>query len=533
MIMIDKLNALTIRFPKWSCFIIGLIAAFAMPPFHIWPLLAFGLSMAVIIVSRQSNPWRGGWCAFYFGVGFFTMGLWWVANALMLDLTEYWWAIGFSILGLPVLLSLLWFVAGYVACRLARPHTLARGVLFLTLLCAAEYGRAFNLSGFPWNLFGYMWGNVPPLMQLASLGGAYFVTALTVLWMGLPALARLASFDAEHARKRVLVLAGVTLVTFIGGYTWGALRLVNHPTQMRTDVGVAIVQPNITPDEKWEVDKTLPHFMRHVNIAQQAIDTKNIKDGGFKTVLLVWPETSLEERLIMTVPEAPQALIKLMGNHPYQTRLVSGLWREVPAETPGRLPGYFNSIGVVSVTSDGKLNLDDLYDKHHLVPFGEYVPLEKTLGLTPLVGFAGFGWGSGPKVLRSDGMPPVSPMICFEAIFPWYGASQGAEWLVNTSNDGWYGNTAGPYQHLVMTQFRAIEQGKPVARSATTGISALIDPYGRVVQSLPYNRSGFIAGALPAYLRQGTLYTMFGEALFFLMLTVGAAVFIHLRMRKI
>ncbi len=527
--MIQKLNALTLRWPKWSCFFMGLVSAFAMPPFHVWPALALGLSMAVIIIGRQGNPWRGGWCTFFYGVGFFTMGLWWIANALLLDLTDYWWAIVFSVFGLPVLLSLLWFVAGYVTCRFTRPNTLARGLLILTTIAAAEYGRAFNLSGFPWNLFGYMWSNVPPVMQLASLGGAYFVTALTFLWMGFPALARLASPSV----RRVVILAAVVLTTFVGGYVWGAIRLAYHPTTYRDDIAVAIVQPNLTPDEKWEADAALPHFMRHVNISEQALDSIKDPEGKIKSVAIVWPETSLDERLLLTVPEAPKALLALMGGHPYQTRLVSGLWREVASDTGTHMPNYYNSIGAVSVTSDNKLNLDDLYDKHHLVPFGEYVPLEETLGLTPLVGFAGFKWGTGPKVLHSSGLPPFAPMICFEAIFPWYATSPGAEWLVNTSNDGWYGNTAGPYQHLTMTQFRAVEQGKPVARSATTGISAVIDPYGRVVQSLDYHRRGYLVSALPTYIEKGTLYAMFGESLFFLMIALGVAVFLHLRLKQI
>jgi apolipoprotein N-acyltransferase len=174
--------------------------------------------------------------------------------------------------------------------------------------------------------------------------------------------------------------------------------------------------------------------------------------------------------------------------------------------------------------------LDDVYYKHHLVPFGEFLPLEDVLNLTPLVGFAGFQRGPGPRVLRGHDLATgIAPMICFEAIFPWYAKSPDADWLVNTSNDGWYGNTPGPYQHLAMTRLRAIEQGIPVVRSATTGISAVIDAYGRIIESLPYGTEGSIVTPLPSKTAVQTPYSQYGESLFFIAFTICCCVFLGSR----
>ncbi|MCB1537477.1 MAG: apolipoprotein N-acyltransferase [Rhodospirillales bacterium] len=512
--------------PKLSVTVAGAMAAYAMAPFYIWPLMMLALCVYVLAMARITSPWRGAWTTFFFGMGFFTFGLWWIVNALMMDIRQYWWALGFSILGLPVLLSLLWFVAGWLAVRLTPPGGLARAVATLTLLMAAEYGRAFNLSGFPWNLFGYMWADVPALMQSAAIGGAYYVTFMTSLWMALPALLWL----ARPSRRRQVVIAVIGIGSFAASFAWGAWRLAEHPATPREDTAVVIVQPNITPDEKWRPEDAVEHFKTHIDLTRDGLSELDQHQPPFMDVAVVWPETALDEQMVMGVPEVPKLLVETLRGHPYRAAMVTGLWREDGTDSLNQ-PNYYNSVGDISLVG-GKLNLDDVYNKHHLVPFGEYIPLEQTLHMKPIVGFAGFKWGTGPKVLQSPVVPPVAPMICFEAIFPWYGKSEGAQWLVNTSNDGWYGDTAGPYQHLAMTRFRAVEQGKPVIRSATTGISAVIGPYGRVLRSVAFNHAGYIALALPDYIKGGTLYTYWGETPFFALLAAGLIVAAFLRLRN-
>lgn len=526
----DKFVTFTARFPKLTCLVAGSISALAMAPTFWWPMLMIGLSAFVVVMGHTQKPIQGAWRTFIFGMGFFTFGLYWVANALLMKLEDYWWAMVFSILGLPLLLSLLWFVAGWISIRFSRPGSLARATLLLTLLAVAEYGRAFNLTGFPWNLFAYTWGSNLPVMQIASIGGAYLLTLLTMFWMATPALAW-----TVRARKRAcLGVVAVCAASFVAAFAYGALRTSSHPTVLRTDAATLIVQPNITQDEKWETDKTVEHFMRHITIMEKGL-ASIAPDPALKSVAVVWPETSLEEQLLLGVPAVPKAVVDQMSGKPFAVALVSGLWREQENKIPGdrQKANYYNSVAILSLDGAGELKLDDLYDKHHLVPFGEFLPMEQLLDLTPLVGFAGFRWGDGPKVLHSPATPPVAPMICFEAIFPWYAHSHGADWLVNTSNDGWYGNAPGPYQHLTMTRFRAVEQGKPISRAATTGISAVIDSYGRIIQSLPYEDQGSIFSYLPKTSDTPTIYSQFRESVFFLMIVLCVGFYILFRHKDI
>jgi len=522
--MIARLKDFPFRFPVLSSILLGAFSMLAMPPTSFWPALMIGFSIMIVLMGRVTNPWKGAWCVFGFGMGFFTLSLWWIVNALMIDIEVYWWAMGFSILGLPVLLSICWFIAGWLTIRFSRPQSFERAILFITLLALAEYGRAFNLTGFPWNLFGYIWINIPPLAQLAALGGAYFVTVVTMYWMALPAFLH---YTKTRKKLRYAIIAA-WILSVAAAFTYGAVRLQTNPTTYRDDTMAIIIQPDLKPEQKMDASSGQDMFNLHVMLTIEAFRNLDVTPNT-KTVTVIWPETALDEHLVVSVPEAETSLAGALSGHPYKVELVTGLWRQGERKANGR-PSYYNSIALISAR-DGKLQVDDMYDKHHLVPFGEFLPMEQLLGLTPLVGFAGFEWGTGTKVLSAPGVPPVSPMICFEAIFPWYGASEGADWLVNTSNDGWYKDTPGPYQHLAMTQFRAIEQGKPIMRSATTGISAVIDPYGRIVKGLPYYQQGYINSAFPTKIMDGTLYTRFGESLFFLVLGLGLAAFWHLRFR--
>lgn len=524
--MIKNIASWFARHPKWTCFLAGCLAAPAMAPTFYWPLMLVAVSAVTLVLGTIEKPLRGAWSIFAFGMGFFIFGLYWIANALLIKIEDYWWVMGFSIFGLPLLLSICWFVAGWLAVRFSKPHTLARSLLFLALLPLAEYGRAFNLTGFPWNKFGYVWGFNLPVMQIASFGGAYFLTALTIFWMAVPALV----WQSRQHKTLQRAILGIAVASFAAVYAYGVVRLEQNPTRFRDDFAVAIIQPNISQDEKWESGRELEHFMRHIDIMRNAIPA--IDALAPSIVAFVWPETSLEEQVLMGIPDAPKALLGVMGDHDYKTELVSGLWRQ-DGFNEKRRPNYYNSLAGVVIADDGRLALDTLYDKHHLVPFGEFLPLEETLDLTPVVGFAGFRRGPGPRVQVSSVVPPYAAMICFEAIFPWYAESKGAEWLVNTSNDGWYGDTPGPYQHLVMTRFRAVEQGKPIARAATTGISALIDPYGRIVDQRAYETAGSIVSKMPKTTSGPTGYSLFGELPFFILILVATSGYALLRVRNI
>lgn len=510
------------RFPKTAVLIAGALSALAMAPFFIWPLLALGVCVFVVAAASAPTPRAGGLVGFCFGMGYFTAGLHWIPNALVVDNPAFVWLVPPAMVGLPALLSLCWFAAGWFTVRFSQRGTLARSVLLLAMLAVAEYGRAFFLSGFPWNLFGYVWGFSPAMMQGAALGGIYGLTGFTIFWMATPALVW-QSFSHPKIMKPLLLAAAISVTA---AYGYGTLRLAANPPALRDDFAVLIVQPSIPQRDKWDGGKAVAHFMKHVRIGARAM-ADYTPPPGLKSLAVLWPETSLDGALLDQAPEAAQTLARMMSGHPYRVALVSGLWRRDGQDR------YYNSIGAFSVDGDGRLRLDSVYDKHHLVPFGEYLPLEDTLHLTPLVGFAGFQRGPGPRVLQSPATPPFTPLVCFESIFPWYAASGGADWIANVSNDGWYGDTPGPYQHLVMTRFRAIEQGKPLARAASTGISALIDPYGRVVARLGYDVSGSVLSRVPSPTLHRTPYDRMGNTLYFLTILGAIGFFVFFQKTKV
>ncbi len=214
--MLSKLAALSFRFPKLMCFLSGSLSALAMAPTYYWPILMAAMSLVVLVISRIERPMQGAWCIFLFGMGFFIFSLYWIANALLIKIENYWWVMGMSAFGLPLLLSICWFIAGWITVRISKPNSLARSVLFLSLLALAEYGRAYNLTGFPWNSFGYLWGFSEPMMQISSLGGAYFVTILTIFWMGLPALL----WQARAQKTIAIAFAGVAVASFVASFAF-------------------------------------------------------------------------------------------------------------------------------------------------------------------------------------------------------------------------------------------------------------------------------------------------------------------------
>lgn len=513
------------KYPKTACVIAGALCAFAMAPFYAYPLMMIGISLALAVLIKQDKASTGGWCMFAFGMGFFTLGLWWIANALLIDVKTYWWAVGFSVLGLPAVLSAFWFVPGYLATRFSKSNTLGRAVLALILLGVMEYGRAFIFTGFPWNLFGYMWAGAPAIAQTAALGGVYLLTLLTLFWMAAPVLL----WQARQHTKIFYATAFLIIASFAGAFAYGTTRLQNEVATHK-DIAVAIIQPNLKPDEKWEAKKAIANVMTHIAMTKSAIESIKPTDD-LKTVAIVWPETALDEGMLNALPDVAGMVANSLKSKDFSVELVTGLGRQTPADANNKA-GYYNSLAMLS-NADGVLRADAVYDKHHLVPFGEYIPFEEIVKLTPVVGFDGFKRGPGPRTLHANGLPGATPMICFEAIFPWYAKSDDAQWLINTSNDGWYGNTPGPYQHLAMTQFRAIEQGKPVVRAATTGVSAVIDPYGRIIESLGYEKRGTIVSALPQKLSENTLYSRTGELAFFMLLGGVFVGFLILRVKEI
>lgn len=476
----------------------GALAAAAMPPWCFWPGLFAGLGAFYVFLALIPRSRKAACaCGWLFGFGYFTCNMAWVANALLVEGNEYAWAWPLAAAGLPALLAFFPALAAALVPR-AFLSTLP-GFLYLVLaLTGAEWLRGHILTGLPWNLYGYAWTQTLPIAQLASVGGIYWLTLLTVAAAALPGFLLVWKADG---RARAAALGCLLLLTATA-YGWGAHRLDTYPAKKnRRDVLVRLVQPDIPQEDKWNPAKAGDNLDRLLSLSA----AKPV--NALFTTLIVWPETALTEFQLRD-PAAAAALRAVLSAYEGPVYLLTGYLRtEKDAQGNRR---YYNSLAVFG----RDLRTAALFDKAHLVPFGEYMPLP---GLDAVTGFTGFEKGPGPQTLSLPGVGSFSPRICYEIIFPESAASTvpPAGFVVNVTNDSWYGDSAGPRQHFAIARFRAIEEGIPVVRSANTGISGIIDPLGKIVhQNALFTAAGDDI-PLPAPLPRPTTYTTLKDRIFF------------------
>ena len=481
----------------------GLVSALAFAPLNIFPALLLAYAALVLLIDGASRERRQlsaaalvGWC---FGFGQFLAGLYWVGYAFTVDSATHAWQIPFVAVLLPGGLA----VYTAFACAVSAwfwPAGAARIFFLAGVYTIFEWLRGHVLTGFPWNLAAYAWGAVPGVMQSASLVGAYGLTLLTLL-LG----ASLADFGTRRSGAWRLPAAFVTAFVMI--WIGGEVRLaLVHPVTVQ-GVRIRLVQPDVSQAEKIPLKYRARNWMRLVDLSEAPARTT--------PTILVWPEAAPPPFLLDVSTNARRQVAALT---PRNRVLMTGDARAQP-KADGEF-AYFNSFFIFSHTGQ----LIGLYDKSHLVPFGEYLPFPRTLhalGLNKLVNMPdGFGEGPGPRTLDLPGAPKVSPLICYEIIFP--GMVVGGQrpgWIVNVTDDSWFGPSTGPYQHLLIARMRAIEEGLPVARDANTGISAVIDPLGRVQARLALGRTGFLDAELPRALPP-TLYARYRDTGFALLLVL-------------
>ena len=471
----------------------GALMALSMPPTAWWPLLFPCLSVFYVLLAPQKN-WRAFATGWLFGFGYFIVGLYWIGNALLVPGNEFKWVWPLAILGLPIGLALFTGIAAYAATRWAELKTWPGYCAFAFCLVSSEYLRGHIFTGFPWNLYGYAWANLLPMVQSVSLFGVYGLTLLSVLWGSVPGLLYLRRASVHRTSvTALLIIASIT-----GLYMWGSARLSSHPTDARDDIIIRVVQPNIPQEDKAKIERLVPNLQKLVGASA----------GDFipgMTYAIIWPETAISDFIIEDENVSDYIRTTLMQNDPKRF-LVAGTLRH---EQQNGKTIYFNGL----VTYDAALKSLDSYDKSHLVPFGEYIPFKNLIPLHPFVNFSGFTTGNGIETQTTTPLPPFSGLICYEVIFPGAVAKKmpRPEWMINVTNDGWYGDSAGPYQHLAMAVYRAVEEGVPLIRSANTGISAVIDANGRITNQLTYGTAGFIDAPLPRALHSTTPYGKFGD----------------------
>ena len=510
----DRRRRLIIRFGRIGLALLaGVVAALAHPPFGILPgLIGYPLLM---LLSERSTTTRGAfWMGWLSGFGYFFIGCWWVAEAFTVDPAQAWMA-PFAASLLPAGLGLFWGAA----CALYRrfgPSGVARVLLFAALFCLFEWLRGHVLTGFPWNPAGATWAAGSAGSQFAAVAGVYGLSVVTVA--AVAAFGPLAGPGRREARIGAAFVGGLVLVGLI---VFGSVRLSSARLAL-TDTLVRIVQADVAQESKWTPEAYQGIVDRYVNLTARPASA--LPD------VIVWPEGALPASAnSVFAAGAPEADAIARAVSPGQTLLI-GLARGEPG-TAGGPDRYFNSLFALHDEGGRGLRVAGVYDKYRLVPFGEYLPLGglmNALGVRSLVHMpADFSAGARPSPIALPNAPTVQPLICYESLYPGFtpGGTERPRWIVNVSNDAWFGRTSGPLQHLNLASYRAIETGLPVVRATPTGVSAMIDPWGRVVQDqrLEPGESGVIDARLPEP-AMPTLYGRFGDLVFWLLIAGGLLV---------
>ncbi|WP_083848182.1 apolipoprotein N-acyltransferase [Oceaniovalibus guishaninsula] len=479
------------------------MAGLGQVPFSLVAVSLAGLAAACLLVCRAPS-WRGaalaGWLI---GTGHFAITLHWIVQPFFIDIARHGWMAPFALLLCAGGFALFWAAAGALAHVTARSPA-ARALAFATAIALAELARSHVLTGFPWALVGYVWTETPAA-QIASLAGSFGLTWITLLLAAAIAIAVMRGWIAG-----ALAFAGaLTLPLGLG------LALRPPPAPLPADAPlIRLVQPNVPQAEKWDPSKAPGHFDRMLRLT-------SAPGADGPPDLIVWPETAVTWRLDPAEPGLAR-----MADAADGTPLAFGVER-----TDGWR--FFNSLAVIS---DGRIA--DVYDKHHLVPFGEFIPLgglPRLIGLRGYDALDGFGFsaGPGPRLLDLGRAGTALPLICYEAIFPQDVAAAPArpDWLLQITNDAWFGTFSGPYMHLAQARMRSIEQGLPMVRVANTGVSALIDVEGRVLAALPLGEAGRIDARLPPP-RPPTIYARTGDLPWLAAMIALLAVMVALRWRR-
>ncbi len=514
-----KRKAHPFRSRLWLALAAGGAGAVAFPPFGVWPGI-FGFGLLLHQLDKGSDPkplWRAfgtGWVA---GFAYFLISTWWVGEAFLVDIAAHGWQAPFAIFFLAGGLALLWGAAGALYRWLAPTHV-GRVLVFATVFGLIEWLRGHILTGFPWDLPGEVWraGSAPS--QGAALLGAYGMTFLTLAIGAAPGV-----WPKTGGRSQIVAigLAVAALALLWAGGAWRLSRATPPPAHA---LRLRIVQANIPQSEKWTPEALQSIIEKHIVLTGQG--------GDKQPDIAIWPEAAIPDSVEdFLAPGAwPRAAI-VDALAPGETLLFGA----VHIDSSTRPPLYYNSLLAVRRVG-GDLQMLGRYDKHHLVPFGEYMPFDKiaaAVGFKTLV-HIGDGFTPGPKsvALTVPGLAPFQPLICYEGLFPASFARTGPSpaWIANISNDAWFGETSGPWQHLNLASYRAIEEGLPVVRATPTGVSAVVDGYGRPKAILKLGEAGVIDADLPPAL-EPTLYTRWRDVPFWILCAIGAMIAVSGKIR--
>ena len=452
---------------------LGALAALALPPVHAVPVLLLSVPGLLAMLGAAPSWKRAFWVGFAWGWGFFAAGLYWITHAILTEVARFWWLVPIAVPALALPLAL--FVAGPAVLAWKARAGWPRVLVLAGAWVGFELLRGWVFTGFPWNLLGTVWAFGALPVQAAAVIGVHGLSLATVILAATPVLGRRA------------MLGGVGVVAAFALFGLARLWPAEPPPQ---PVGLLIVQGNVAQEVKWRQEQRVPILRRYIEGTREAALAALRELPEEHGLVVIWPETAVPF-LLADDPEVRQLVA---GALPQRAMLLSG---SVRAEfgAGGLARRVFNSL--VAIDPAGEVR--GVADKVTLVPFGEYMPLSGLLPIRIVQGGMDFSAGDALRPLRAGWVPPFGALICYEVIFP--GAVVPAErpaWLVNVTNDAWFGLSAGPWQHLAAARLRAVEEGLPLARAAQTGVSAVFDARGREVASIGLGETGVVMAPLPA-----------------------------------
>ena len=505
----SRLKERVMAFAGWRraliAMVLGVAATGALPPLHLLPLLVVAFTGLVWLIDGSATrraAFAAGW---WFGLGHFVSGLYWIGIALLTDPERFAWLAAPAVLAISAALALFPALVA-LAARLCEPGV--RRVLGLALAWViAEWLRGWLFTGFPWNLIGTAWTLSEAIIQFSALSGVLGLGLVTVAVAAAPS-------TFTGGRWAPTLLAGLLIAGLWGG---GMARLSAYPGGAIVEgVRLRLVQPNVAQHHKWQPEKREALFRRHLALTTGA---------GFESVThVIWPETAIP--YFIADDAARRRMIAAAT--PAGGALISGALRGV-RKTEYAPQMLFNSLHAF----DEEGRVVATYDKFHLVPFGEFVPFRNMLSLAKLThGKTDFSAGPGPRSLTVAGLPPFSALICYEAIFASAVIEPGKRpgFLLNITNDAWFGMSSGPYQHFASARLRAVEQGLPLVRVANTGITAVVDARGRITARLGMGQAGVLDADLPRALDEPTPYARWGDWWLLPIAVVGAGLLLRRRL---
>lgn len=453
---------------------LGAIAALGLAPFGIWALTPIALSVLIWRMARAPFAGTAFWHGLAGGMGWFALAMLWIVEPFLVEPEIYGWMAPFALILMALGGAMFWAVPGWIAARLV-PDWRARSLALTAGLILSDWLRGWIFTGLPWALIGHVWTDTP-VAQLAAYSGAIGLTALTLIMALLPVLIRR---PVAQPVLRFLPGAVLSILLLAGSWATGLARLA-APLPADTATRLRIVQPNAAQHLKWDIAWSEEFFRRLMQLSSEP----GARD------LVIWPETAVN----FLLNDAGEVLPAM--SQAADAPLALGIQRREGSR-------YYNSLAMIQPGGA----VGQVYDKFHLVPFGEYVPWGDALSQIGIGAFAaqqghGYSAGPGPMILDQPGIPAFQPLICYEAVFPQHlrGLERRPEWLLQATNDAWFGKISGPYQHLAQARLRAIETGLPLIRAANTGVSAVIDAHGQIRDSLPLGVQGKIDAALPSAL---------------------------------